>query len=132
MEVSALVVAFLPHCPWEGNPCPGTPCTGKCQLLDAGTMLVHLGLRKLRFWGEDGASWEPRLCMGHKVLPVLEGPTGPNAGGLDMSARELLRGAQEKDVCLGFLQGSRYFAPGKWCHIFPATDKVKPLIWLKV
>lgn len=70
--------------------------------------------------------------MGHKVLPVLEGPTDSGAKGLDTSARELLSGAQEKDVCLGFLQGLRYFAPGKWCHVFPATDKVKPLIWLKV
>lgn len=47
MEVSAPVVAFLPHCPWEGNPCPGAPCTGTCQLLHVTTMLVCLGLCKL-------------------------------------------------------------------------------------
>lgn len=43
---------------------------------------------------------------------------GPCAEGLDTSTRELLSRAQEKEPRLGFLQGSRYFAPGKRCHVF--------------
>lgn len=112
----------MPRCTLHGD-MPAPPCYHHAGV--PGSMQTVI-------LGEDGASWESRLCMGHKVLPVLEGPTESSAKGLDTSSRELLSGAQEKDLCLGFLQGLRYFAPGKWCHVFPATDKVKPLIWLKV
>lgn len=88
-----------------------TPCHGKGQLLGA----VQIGILEGKAAGSPGLAWGTGCFLLQRV------PWVP-------MAKELLSEAQEK----GFLQGSRYFAPGKWCHVFPATDKVKPLIWLKI
>lgn len=115
----------------EGNPCPGTPCKGKCQLLDAGTVAVCPGLYKLGFWREDESSWATRPCRECGVFTTPEGAVGLHAEGPDMGTGQRPSVVQKKP-CLAFLQGSRYFAPGRWCYVFLVTDKVKPLIWLKI
>lgn len=88
-----------------------TPCQGKCQLLGAVNIVILQG----KAAGSPGVAWGTGCSLLQRV-PRVPMP------------KELLSEAQEK----AFLQGSRYFAPGKWCHVFPATDKVKPLIWLKI
>lgn len=73
--------------------------------------------------GSPGHAWGTGCSLPQMVpwVPVLKGQTqAPGSA------------TQEKEPHLGFLQGPRYFAPGKRCHIFPDTDKVKPLIWLKI
>lgn len=122
-EVSALAVPFLLCCLCKGNPCPGTRGSASFSVLAPcrrAWVCANTG-----FGGETGPAGSPVCARG---APCPRASCRSLSKGLDQSASELLSGVQESEPPLGSLQGSRYFAPRKWCHVFPAIDKVKPLI----